>query len=150
MPTILEQAAMLFSDDGWPIQIASDDVLQTAYKGDSGQWMCHTYCWNDEGLIAFYSVCPISIPDGLRLQLSEFITRANHNLVLGNFEMDFGSGEIRFKTSLGLEGTDFTEELWRPLVLSNISIMDRYLPGILAVVSGGKTPAQAIAHLESN
>ena len=150
MPTILEQAAMLFSNDGWPIQIASDDVLQTAYKGDSGQWMCHTYCWNDEGMIAFYSVCPISIPDSLRIQLSEFLTRANHNLVLGNFEMDFGSGEVRFKTSLGLGGVDLTEDLWRHLVLSNISIMDRYLPGILAVVSGGKTPAQAIAHLESN
>tara|TARA_B100001093_G_C26749669_1_gene980528 strand:- start:631 stop:1083 length:453 start_codon:yes stop_codon:yes gene_type:complete len=150
MSTILEQAALLFSNDGWPIQMASGDVLQTAYKGDSGQWMCHTYCWNEEGMIAFYSICPVSIPEGQRGHLAEFVTRANYNLVLGNFEMDFGSGEIRYKTSLGLENASLTEDLWRPLVLSNIAIMDRYLPGILAVVGGGKSPAQAIAHLESN
>ena len=45
--------------------------------------------------------------------------------------------------------SSFTVELWRPVVF-NVAIMDRYLPGILAVISGAKNAIQAIALVESN
>jgi len=35
--------------------------------------------------------------------VNEFLTRANYGLNIGNFEMDFQDGEIRFKTAIDVE-----------------------------------------------
>ncbi len=38
------------------------------------------------------------------MAVAEFITRANFGIVIGNFEIDFSDGEIRYKTSIDVEG----------------------------------------------
>ena len=68
--------------------------------------------------------------------MAEFITRVNYGMVLGNFEMDYDDGEIRFKTSIDLEGAMLTDDLVKPLVYANCLMMDKYLPGIMQVISG--------------
>ena len=148
--TILERAADFFTTDEWPIRISENGGLHTAYKGESGQWMCFGCTWESDGLFAFYSICPLVVPQGRLSEMAEFMTRANNNLIMGNFELNYESGEARFKTSIDVQDSSFTVELWRPVVFANVAIMDRYLPGILAVISGAKNAIQAIALVESN
>jgi hypothetical protein len=37
---------------------------------------------------------------GKQQTIAKFITRANYGMSLGNFELDFNDGEIRYKTSI--------------------------------------------------
>ena len=69
--------------------------------------------------------------------VAEFITRANYGLIIGNFELDFSDGEIRYKTSLDVEGDRLSQALIKQLVYTNVLTMDQYLPGILAVLEQG-------------
>ncbi|MBC7340390.1 MAG: YbjN domain-containing protein [Firmicutes bacterium] len=96
----------------------------------------------------FYSVCPVNVPEGKRLAVAEYLTRANYGLVIGNFEMDFRDGEVRYKTSIDVEGAEIAPALVRNLVYANVITMDRYLPGLLGVIYGNLTPEQAIAQVE--
>ena len=80
--------------------------------------------------------------------MAEFITRANYGLISGNFEMDFGDGEVRYKTCVDIEGDRFTPAVIKNAVLTNVSAMDQYLPGLISVMYGGASPAQAIEKLE--
>lgn len=69
-------------------------------------------------------------------------------MVLGNFELDFSDGEIRYKTSIDVEGDRLTPALVQNLVYTNVMMMDQYLPGITAVLEQGLSPAEAIHWVE--
>ena len=150
MNSVLEVVARFFAEDDWPVQVEDGSLIRTAFKGEAGQWVCNAWIREQEEQFVFYSVCPVTVPDARLGDLAEFITRANYGMVLGNFEMDYNDGEIRYKTSIDSEGGVFTVGLCKQVVVANVLMMDRYLPGVLAVVSGAKTPVQAIAQIESN
>ncbi len=42
---------------------------------------------------------PVKAPEEKRLAIAEFVARANDGLRIGNFELDFGDGEVRYKRS---------------------------------------------------
>jgi hypothetical protein len=69
--------------------------------------------------------------------------------LIGNFELDLVDGEIRFKTSNDVKNDRLSSALFQPLVYTNVVMMDRYLPGIMAVIYGGVSPENAIAQIEN-
>ncbi|MEL7052307.1 MAG: YbjN domain-containing protein [Cyanobacteria bacterium J06588_5] len=76
--------------------------------------------------------------------MAQFITRANYGLILGNFELDYTDGEIRYKTSLDVESDRLTPALTKNLISTNVTTMDQYLPGLLAFLEQQTPPGQAI------
>ncbi len=70
------------------------------------------------------------------MAIAEFITRANYGLVIGNFELDFSDGELRYKTAIDVEDDNLSFALIKQMVYANVIIMDKYLPGIMAVIEG--------------
>lgn len=63
--------------------------------------------------------------------------------------MDYDDGEIRYKTSIDLTDEQYGPNLFRQLISANVTIMDRYLAGILAVLYSSREPEEMIAGLES-
>jgi tellurite resistance protein len=138
-----------FRADDWPFQDLEDEpVLQMAYQGENGRWNCVAKARESAQQLVFYSVCPIQVPVEKRQAIAEFITRANYGLIVGNFELDFADGEVRYKTSLDIEETELTFVLIKQIVYANVLTMDKYLPGILKVIYGEVNPAAAIAQVE--
>ena len=43
--------------------------------------------------------------------IAEFLTRTNYSMIIGNFELDFADGEIRYKTSIDVQGDFLRFEL---------------------------------------
>ena len=150
MSSLIESVVNYFQTDEWPIELTNGNVVRTAFRGDNGQWSCNGWVREAEEQFVFYSVCPLSVPEARYMAIAEFITRANYGMVIGNFEMDFSDGEVRYKTSIDVEGSELTLEICRQVVITNVMLMDRYLPGIMAVITGAQTPAQAIAQIEAH
>jgi hypothetical protein len=145
----LEVLAEFFRQIAWPFQrVPGQETLDLNFQGDSAMWQCYAHVRRAGTQCAFYSVCPEQISPERRAAVAEYITRANFGLIVGNFEMNWASGEVRFKTSLDVEGDRLSLALVRQLVESNVSLMDQYLPGILSVNRGEVTPAEAIVELE--
>lgn len=94
-------------------------------------------------------MAPIKVPEARRQVIAEFLTRANYGMVIGNFEMDFSDGEIRYKTSVDLAGgSPLTMLLIKPLVYTNVLMMDKYLPGVMEVLYADVSAEQAIRKIE--
>ena len=149
MATLLESVINYFQSDEWPIELANGNI-RTAFQGENGQWTCHGWIREEEKQFVFYSLCPLKVPEGRCPDVSEFVTRANYGMVIGNFEIDLNDGELRYKTSIDIEGGELSLGMFRQLVVTNVMIMDRYLPGIMAVITGAQSPAQAIAQIEAH
>ena len=147
--SLFDIVTAFFAAEEWPIykREGTTDV-QLAFQGNNGQWSCYARINEARQEFVFYSLCPVTAPVDKRLPMAEFLTRANYSLTIGNFEMDFESGEIHYKTSLDVEGDRLSTALVRQLVYANVMIMDQYLPGIMAVIYGKVSPIEAIAQIE--
>jgi hypothetical protein len=139
-----------FKSDGWPyIQLEDRPILSMNFDGKNAKWTCFAQAREEQQQFIFYSVCPVNAPAEKRAVLAEFITRANYGLIIGNFELDFEDGEIRYKTSVDAEGVTLSPALFKNLVYANLSMMDQYLPGIMSMLYSEVSPREMIDQIES-
>lgn len=138
----------VLAEDEWQFELQRDPpVFTTAYKGEHGQWECIGYLHDAPAVFVFYSVAWFTVPATRLHAVAEFITRANQELLFGNFELDYASGQIRFRTVAAFDTGPFARDAVRPVLYGNVDSMDHYLPGLMAVSFGARTPSQAIADL---
>lgn len=150
MPTLFEQVQSYFSREEWDYQqLEGETVLRLGYIAPNNMWTCYAQVKEADAIFIFYSIAPVEIPVKKRRLASEYLTRANFGLVYGNFEMDFESGLVRYKTSIDVEDDRLSYELFRPVVWANIFTMERYLPGLQAVVYEDARPEDAIREVEA-
>jgi hypothetical protein len=90
----------------------------------------------------------VKIPKNKHLQIAEFLTRANYGLLLGNFEMDFNDGEVRYKTSIVAGDNELDFPVIKRMVYSNLSTIDDYFPAIMKVIYGGISAKEAIREIK--
>lgn len=149
MGPILQAAIDFFIEDNWKFsQLEGKSALSLPCSGKHGSWLCWAEAREEQQQFVFYSICPVKVPEQKYTSVCEYLTRANYGLVIGNFEMDLRDGEVRYKTSVDVEGQELTSALVKHLVYANLSTMDRYLPGIMGVIYGNLSPVQAISQVE--
>lgn len=136
-------------EDGWhPQQLDDRTILRVYFSGDHGDVRCYAQIRVDLEQFLFYVIAPVKAPEEVRADVAEYITRANFGLRIGNFELDYRDGEVRYKSSVDFEGEALTPGLIKHAIYPAVHTMDFYLPGLLAVMYGNKTPAEAITEIE--
>ncbi len=139
------------NDDNWhPQQFEEKTIFRVYYSGENGDLRCYAQIRVDLEQFVFYVVAPVKAPEEVRPAVAEYITRANYGLRIGNFEMDYSDGEIRCKSSLDFEDSTLDNQLIRNVMYPAVHSMDFYLPGLMSVMYGNKSPAQAINDTEGS
>lgn len=146
---IFQTIINLFTENNWHfIQIEEQPALYLTFPEKNGQYDCYAQAKEEQKQFIFYSVCPTKVPKPKRRAVAEFLFRANYGIIVGNFELDFNDGEIRYKTHSDLKYNFLVSEAIKELVYTNVMMMDRYLPGITSVISGKVSPEEAIRAIE--
>jgi hypothetical protein len=138
----------LSEDEWYPQQIEDRLIYRVFFGGTNGDLRCFAQVRDDLEQFLFYAIAPVKAPEGLRQAVAEYITRANYGLRIGNFEMDYSDGEVRYKSSVDFENVTLNDDLIRNAIYPAVHTMDRYLPGLMSVIYGSTSPAQAIAEVE--
>ena len=137
-----------FQQEEWQFSVTKNPaILRVACEGKSLQWYCYAKIDEAEQRFAFYSVCPYQASPTQLAKMAEYTSRANYGMTIGNFELDFADGEIRYKTSIDFQDNKPTLGSISQLVYTNILMMERYLPGILSIV---KQDVEADAAIQAN
>jgi hypothetical protein len=76
--------------------------------------------------------------------VTEFVTRANHKVVIGHFDFDIDEGKLRYHIGhpFGERGLD--EDSVGRLFATAMGTADRYFSALMKTLVGGETPADAI------
>ncbi|MCY7276047.1 MAG: YbjN domain-containing protein [Phormidesmis sp. CAN_BIN44] len=147
--TILSQVITFFTEDDWSFtKLRGEPLLRLEFQGENGEWTCYAKTREEQQQFIFYSIYPIAASEDKRQTIAEFLTRANYGMTICNFELDYADGEIRYKTSIDVEGDRLTSALIQSIVYTNVTMMDAYLPGIQAVIQEGVSPVEAIRAIE--
>ncbi|NJL03067.1 MAG: YbjN domain-containing protein, partial [Spirulinaceae cyanobacterium SM2_1_0] len=134
--SLLRVAIAFLRADGWPYEPVDEGTLRTQCQGNNGRWVCYVRVREAAQQLLFYSIYPTAVPPEQRAAMSEFVTRANYGVFIGNFELDLNDGELRYKTSIDVEGSQLNANLVKRLVAINVGMMDEYWPGIERVLAG--------------
>ena len=100
-------------------------------------------------MFAFYTYVQCRVPDEKRQALVEFVTRANQGLWVGNFELDYRDGTIRYKTNLQSADGELTTEMLDALLRCNGNTLDKYLPGVMSILWNDVSAEDAIGLIEA-
>ncbi len=95
-----------------------------------------------------YTIFPIKATEEKAASINEFLSRANYGLKIGNFELDFEDGEIRYKNAVAWNGSAPDQESLDRMINIGFSMVDRYAPGILAIQYGSADPKAEITRIE--
>lgn len=147
---IFDEIAEFFVGDEWgPEQVEEEPILRMEFEGDHGKWTCLACAYDERERFVFYSVLPVVVPAEKRAEAAEFLTRANFGMEIGNFEMKFDDGTVQFRTCVDVEGGDLSPKMIQNLAYVNVMVTDQYLPGLVMVIEGDATPAEAIEKVEN-
>jgi len=86
------------------------------------------------------------IPYSKRLEVCDFMSRSNYELVNGNFEMNLDSGEIRYRTFLDLADAEPSQDQILNIVWNGVLGFDTYYPGLMKLIYGDINAEEAIAY----
>lgn len=141
----------VLEEDGWfPQQLDDKYIYSMSYNGKNGTLRCYAQVRVDLEQFVFYVVAPVKVPPASLAIASEYITRANYGMRIGNFELDYSDGEVRYKSSFDFEGGTLNPEFIKHAIYPAVETLDRYLPGLLGVIYGGKTAEEAIVEIETS
>lgn len=145
-----ERLGEFLEEDGWDPEEAGDDYAYTlTYDGDNGELACYAQVRVDLEQFVFYVMSPVRAAPEALAAAAEFVTRANYGLRIGNFELNYADGAVRFKSSLDFEGVGLSFGLLRNVIYPAVEAMDDYLPGLREVIDRAMPPLDAIQAVES-
>jgi hypothetical protein len=147
---IFDDLVEFFTGDDWsPVQIEEQPVLSMKFEGEHGSWTCLAFAYDEHERLVFVSMLPVEVPDEKRLEVAEYLIRANFGMEIGSFDMDFSDGAVQFRTSIDIEGGELTPKMIQNLAYLNVTVTDQYLPGLVMVVEGDAAPVDAVEKVEA-
>ncbi len=125
-------------------------ILRFHFVLKSGRIICRADVNEENHWLLFYSYLPISIPENKRAKAGEYLHRANAGLQIGNFEMDYNDGEVRFKTSIDIEGGELNHKMIDNLLSANLTTVDHYFHGLMKIIYSSATPKSIVEKIEQS
>lgn len=128
MADIVQQ---FFLEQRWPYEDMGEQLYRVQVEGGEVEWVCLVKLDEERHFCLVYSILPEVVPPKKRTQMALFLAETNYDLGIGSFEMDPEDGELRFRTSLDVEGDRLSRALFERLVTMNITMMDEYIESLL-------------------
>lgn len=147
---LFDRLVAFFREEEWAFEpIEGKTIGRLVFMSEHHEFECCAQALEEESIILFYSLAPFEVPRDRRVETIEFLTRVNHGLPIGNFEMDLDTNLVRYKTSIEVAADVVTTDMLRALVGSNLAVMERDLVGLRAVVFTHATPTRIAEELDS-
>jgi hypothetical protein len=146
---VFDSVIAFLQEDNWRYEeIPGELAIRFGFTGKNARYECFGRVNEEHEIFVFYTVVPIRVPEAQCLLVAELLARINFGLNIGNFEIDLNDGEIRYKTSIDVEGGDLSRRMVETLIAVNISTADRYFPSFADVLYAGLNPVEAVSRIE--
>lgn len=135
--------------ENWTIYTQVDpNSVNLLVKGSTADWMGLVEVDEMQQQVVFYSLLPFYVSRSQCLQVADFFAKANLGLAIGNFELNFDTGRMRYKTSLDVTGSMLDLAMISQIFYTNIATVDQYLESLMRMHYGEQTAATAIRAAE--
>ena len=119
---------------------------------DGGDFNYNGYVevYEERWLVDIFLYAEVKVPNRKRRDVAELLARVNYDLLAGLIGLDFESGEIRYKNTLDVRDGLLSIAMVNSAVDRGISILDRFLPAVLAVTHANIIPEDAYTEVDDD
>ena len=137
-------------EEDWKYEILEGEtIIRFHFKGTAGRLLCYGEVDEEKYWLIFYSYMPVNVPPEKMIDAAEFVARANRGMRIGNFELDYDDGEMRYKTSLDVEGGELSGKMIDNLLRANLSTINRYFTGLMELIYSDRLVIDLIKKIEA-
>jgi len=111
-------------------------ALRFGFRTEERAWASVAQAHEAAELLVVVGILPGRVEARRRAAVAELLMRINLRLQLGNFELDFDDGQVRFRTAIDFAGGGATSALIRRLVRANLARVARHAALIEEVSAG--------------
>ena len=144
----IEIIRKVLTEDGFTPEEVGDNALMFGLADDLYDGAIAHIVEEEERFI-FYIEFAGRTPKTRRTEVAEFVTRANWGILIGNFELDFEDGSVRYKSSVGYTNSRLTKALVRNAIGAARDACEAFGPALHSVMDGTKSVAAALKETES-
>ena len=149
MGTIMDTVVQFMTDNDLHFEALDDrDAIVSNIQGENANYRVALDVHEEKDQLLVYTIGQSNVPEPKRHDVAIFLTRANYGLYIGNFELDMGDGEVRYKVATDVEGSAVSPTMVGNSISYGIRTFDRYFPGLMAVAFGGASPEDGIIQVE--
>lgn len=119
--------------------VENETVIMFRYIS-KGNYQCIIDIDENDQIILVYTILGSIVEVNKRDRISQLLTKINYGLRIGNFEMDYEDGQIRYKTSIDYDGIkEFDDSIISNLILVNLTTTDKFYQAIEECLHTRKT-----------
>jgi len=137
----------LFERQEWRFFKTDENNYAFGFNSEVNRFNLHATIEDQRHTLTIYSQVPFQVPPGRMSEIAELVSRANWNMILGNFELDYDDGEIRFKISQSFRFREPDPDEIMELLDCALSMMQVYYTCFGDVIYGGQTVEEALSHM---
>jgi hypothetical protein len=147
---LIEIAAGAVEANGWSFERPDEQHLLTyPVTGQRAAYRGAVMVAEERRCVMALCTFAPRIPADRLPAIAEAVARANFGMYVGGFELDFGSGLLRFRSGADVEGGLLTVEMVRDMIGVGVYMCDRYHDAFMRVAFGVEAPAAAIEQAEA-
>lgn len=134
----------------WDIEVSeTSEIVHARYHGKNGSWIFMVGALTKYN-IDMFSWFPIECPEEKLNICAELLTRINHTLMSGHFEMSYQNRYIKCTTLVPYKNRFPSKILLKMMLSLNLRTMDRYFPVLKQVIELNVNPLDALTTLQNS
>ena len=141
---LMEAVKAYYDSQGWHYRYKTEKDTIEMIIGVNAMSSCRVVTKVKNDRFSTYCIFPPRVPEEKRAAVGEYLHRANDGLDIGNFEMNYENGEIRYKANIFCGDQIPDMEIIERLVDVGMDMFDRLSSGILKVMYADKNPKEAL------
>ena len=141
----LQSVETAFGQQGWHCEpVEGREVLEAHFEAHHTHIRLHAQAFPQLNALSIVAECPLS-PEATHLAPAvELLMRANKQLTLGGFELDFDRQHLVFRITNLFDREQFDADIVSSMVHCSIAELDRIVPLLGTLL---KTPADLLSDL---
>lgn len=139
-----------FDKEGFSYEVFEENnVIKTILPVDGVIKQTTMYFFYYDDLYILNADISLTVEENYRKEVSEYLTRANHEIMVGNFQMDFEIGIVTYRLSFDCEDRhSLSDSLIQGSIFKAKVMLEQYGEGLIKVMSGIKSPKEALKEAE--
>jgi hypothetical protein len=118
-----------FKKQGWAYrEVPGQEVVESSFEAHHGKVFLHVQSFEAADIAVVVANVSLTVPASHRLRVLELIMRANKELNLGAFEMEWDAGLVMFRHGNVFPANRFDEKIIAGLVHNAVGEVDRFTP----------------------
>ncbi|MCB8815080.1 YbjN domain-containing protein [Desulfosporosinus shakirovi] len=136
----------ILSQNGWEFDFDNKNgIIKLEISGINTDFHAFLFVDEEQESLLCNTHIDQKIPSSKRLEVCDYMSRVNYELINGNFEMDMDNGEIRYRTFLDLADARPSQDQVLNIVWNGVLGFDTYYPGLMKLVYGDYSAEEAAA-----